>query len=186
MRKPNARDRILETASRLFFKRGYSEVGINEIIDKADTAKASFYQHFPSKEALCEAWLSAVHERSECSRTEILESDATAVEKIDLYFQQLEQFMKQSDFRGCPYSNTGALASEGCEGIVDQIQSHKKSIREFFRGVCHQQLQDREKADRLGDRIFLLYSGATTECQNLQDLWPVREARAAALGLVLN
>lgn len=33
MRKPNAKERILEVASKLFHERGYSEVGINEIID---------------------------------------------------------------------------------------------------------------------------------------------------------
>ncbi len=64
MKKPNARDRILETAGELFFQRGYSGVGINEIIEKAGTAKASFYQHFPSKESLCEAWLQEMHDRS--------------------------------------------------------------------------------------------------------------------------
>ncbi|MCB1236560.1 MAG: TetR family transcriptional regulator, partial [Verrucomicrobiae bacterium] len=31
MKKPNARERILETAARLFQERGFSEVGINEI-----------------------------------------------------------------------------------------------------------------------------------------------------------
>ncbi len=78
MRKANAKERILETAGKLFFQHGYSEVGINEIIAKAETAKASFYQHYPSKEALCEAWLSNVHDRSEMSRAEMLESDKTA------------------------------------------------------------------------------------------------------------
>jgi AcrR family transcriptional regulator len=184
MRKPNARERILETASRLFFKRGYSEVGINEIIEKAETAKASFYQHYPSKEALCEAWLSHVHDKSEVSRSEILEMERPASEKLELYFDQLETFMKQSEFRGCPYSNTGAVSDESCSGILEQIQGHKESIRRFFREICFQHCGDREKADRDGDRLFVLYSGATTECQNMKDLWPVHSARAAALELL--
>ncbi|MDB2496353.1 hypothetical protein N9X25_04320 [Verrucomicrobiales bacterium] len=33
MRKPNAKERILEAASKLFHERGYSEIRINEIID---------------------------------------------------------------------------------------------------------------------------------------------------------
>jgi AcrR family transcriptional regulator len=80
MRKPNAKERILETASKLFHERGYSEVGINEIIEKAETAKASFYQHYSSKEVLCEAWLQSVHDRSEDSRAEFLVTDCSPSE----------------------------------------------------------------------------------------------------------
>ena len=132
MRKANAKERILETAGDLFFRHGYSEVGINEIIAKAETAKASFYQHFPSKEALCEAWLSDVHQRSEKSRTEILNSEATPGEKLGLYFDQLKTFMMNSEYRGCPYSNTGAVSGEECTGIIKQIREHKASIRRFL------------------------------------------------------
>lgn len=184
MRKPNAKERILDTAGKLFFRHGYSEVGINEIIAKAETAKASFYQHYPSKEALCEAWLSDVHDRSEMTRGEILESESSPADKIGLYFDQLKTFMKESEFRGCPYSNTGAVSSGECSGILEQIQGHKESIREFLRDICFQQSGDRSRANHLGDRIFLLYSGATTECQNLKEIWPVEVAREAALELI--
>lgn len=184
MRKPNAKERILETAGRLFHKRGYSEVGINEIIDKAETAKASFYQHYPSKEALCEAWLSNVHDRSEIGRAEILEKDISPSEKVEIYFNQLEQFMSQSEFRGCPYSNTGAVSDKECTGIVEQIRGHKESIRNFFHQIAEERFGEAEKAQSVGDRLFLLYSGATTESQNLKTLWPVQVARAGAIELL--
>ncbi|MDF1849420.1 MAG: TetR/AcrR family transcriptional regulator [Verrucomicrobiales bacterium] len=184
MRKPNAKERILETAGELFHKRGYSEVGINEIIAAAETAKASFYQHYPSKESLCEAWLSSVHERSEIGRAEILEKEISPSEKVALYFDHLEQFMTNSEFRGCPYSNTSAVSDEGCTGIVEQIQGHKESIREFFHQICLEKFENAEEAQRIGDRIFLLYSGAATESQNLKSLWPVQEARAGAVDLL--
>tara|TARA_R110002096_G_scaffold401702_1_gene598701 strand:- start:907 stop:1467 length:561 start_codon:yes stop_codon:yes gene_type:complete len=186
MGKSNAKDRILDTASRLFHKKGYSEVGINEIIEKAETAKASFYAHYPSKEALCEAWLSTVHEKSENHRTDIVKSPIKPAEKLDNYFGDLESFMNNSQFRGCPYSNTGAVSDGSCSGILNQIQDHKESIRQFFRAICQQQFDDPNHADAIGDRIFLLYSGATTEAQNLKNIWPVTVARQAAIELISN
>ncbi|MCI1779635.1 MAG: TetR/AcrR family transcriptional regulator [Bacteroidales bacterium] len=48
---PNTKDRIIETAFKLFLTRGYS-VGINEIINKSDTSKGTFYHYFKSKEKL--------------------------------------------------------------------------------------------------------------------------------------
>jgi len=184
MKKPNARERILETASELFHRRGYSEVGINEIIAKAETAKASFYQHYPSKEVLCEAWLSHLHERSEAGRKAILESQSSPAEKVEAYFDHLSAFMHESDFRGCPYSNTGAVSDEGCQGIVREIRGHKQSIRDFFHKICREAFSNSERADQIGDRIFLLYSGAAIEAQNLREDWPILAAREAAVEML--
>ena len=186
MRKPNARERILETAGELFFQRGYSEVGINEIIEKAGTAKASFYQHYPSKESLCEAWLQAMHDRSEIFRAELLASVGNPAEKLARYFDQLETYMENSQFRGCPYSNTSAVSDEQCCGIIEQIRSHQESIRQFFRALTALHISDPVKAAEMGDRIFVRYSGATGEAQNLKSMWPVRAARAAALEIFEN
>ncbi len=186
MRKPNARERILETAGELFFQRGYSEVGINEIIEKAGTAKASFYQHYPSKESLCEAWLKAMHDRSETFRSELLESQGTPAEKLARYFDALESYIENNQFRGCPYSNTGAVSDEQCCGIIEQIRSHKESIRQFFRVLASLHFPSPKRAAEMGDRVFVLYSGATGEAQNLKAMWPVHTARSAALELFQN
>jgi AcrR family transcriptional regulator len=51
MSKP--RERILSTAMLLFHKQGFNSTGINQIIEEAEVSKASFYQHFRSKDDLC-------------------------------------------------------------------------------------------------------------------------------------
>ncbi|PAW64552.1 MAG: hypothetical protein B9S36_02320 [Verrucomicrobiia bacterium Tous-C2TDCM] len=184
MRKPNAKDRILETAGELFFQRGYSGVGINEIIEKAGTAKASFYQHFPSKESLCEAWLQDMHDRSSVHHGELLASGLPPQEMAAACFTRLADFLKAGDFRGCPYSNTGAVSDENCFGIVKLIRVHKESTRIFFRKIASLAIPDEGRAATIGDRLFLLYSGATAEAQNLKCLWPVEIAGEAAVELL--
>lgn len=185
MGKPNARERILEAAGRLFHQQGYSNVGINEIIKQAETAKASFYQHFPSKEALCEAWLEEVHDHSEETRKVILEDQATTPEqKLNNYFDALSEYLVHSDFRGCPYTNTGAMIDIESKGVMEQIKCHKESIRDFFEAILEQKFGKTEQVAILAKQIFLIYSGATTEAQNLRDLWPVESARSATLALL--
>jgi len=184
MKKPNARDRILETAAELFFQRGYSGVGINEIIDKAGTAKASFYQHFPSKESLCEAWLQAMHDRSSDYHAGLLASGLPPREMAAAYFARLADFLKAGDFRGCPYSNTGAVSDENCRGIANLIRLHKEATRDFFRRIASLAIPEAPRAAAIGDRLFVLYSGATSEAQNLKSLWPVEVARDAAIELL--
>lgn len=184
MRKPNAKERILETAGELFFQRGYSAVGINEIIEKAGTAKASFYQHYPSKESLCEAWLKAIHQRSLERQESLLARDTTPDQKLGAYFDMLGQFLTESDFRGCPYSNTSAVLDVNCPKIVDLIRVHKEATRCFLRKITALAFDFTERAEIIGDCIFLLYSGATTEAQNLRDIWPVTVAKTIALELM--
>src|SRR6478735_9827045 len=50
-------DRILATAYELFSRRGIRGVGVNELISSSGVSKATFYRHFPSKDALVLAFL---------------------------------------------------------------------------------------------------------------------------------
>lgn len=59
----SARERILETALRLFYAHGTRGVGIDRIIAESGVAKMSFYNHFPSKADLVAAFLDERHRR---------------------------------------------------------------------------------------------------------------------------
>ena len=53
MKHSEVKNRIIETASSLFYKNGYNATGINEIISETGIAKATLYNHFKSKEDIC-------------------------------------------------------------------------------------------------------------------------------------
>src|SRR6266545_3180182 len=53
----SARDRILDTASELFYRDGYQAVGIDTIIARSGVAKMTLYRHFRSKDDLIAAYL---------------------------------------------------------------------------------------------------------------------------------
>src|SRR5512138_2489128 len=50
--KRESRDKILESARRLFNKRGFSEVSIDEIMENAGLTRGGFYRHFRDKDEL--------------------------------------------------------------------------------------------------------------------------------------
>ena len=185
-KKAPARDRLLETAAMLFTQRGFSAVGIDEIIDRAGTAKASFYRYFPSKEHLVEAWLAEIHEGVEKRQRDLLEGDLSPTEKLEACFDSLGTYLEEHDFRGCPYSNSCAVANVEERRIRRQIELHKEARRVFFRKVAFEMSGKEPDADRLGDQLFVLFAGAATESQNLRSLWPVEVAKTAALELCSN
>ncbi len=59
-----ARERILATAYRLFYREGIRATGIDKVIAEAGgVTKVTFYRHFPSKDALILAYLELRHQR---------------------------------------------------------------------------------------------------------------------------
>src|SRR5678816_4532282 len=56
------RERLLGTASRIFYAEGINTVGVSRLVEEADVTLATFYRHFPSKQDLVLAYLQSVHD----------------------------------------------------------------------------------------------------------------------------
>jgi AcrR family transcriptional regulator len=61
-RKRQTREKLLQAAMELMAERGMDGVAINEITERADVGFGTFYNHFPSKEAIYAALISQVFE----------------------------------------------------------------------------------------------------------------------------
>lgn len=172
----------MSAAASLFGERGYECVGINEIIAKAGIAKATFYQHFPSKEQLCAAWLREEAERSVEAQHRLLSDPRPVVERLEERFDGLKSWLEVGNFAGCPFCVTAAMTQPD-SGLRVPVEEYREQAREFWRELASQHEPAKKKARQLGDAWFLLYTGAATEAQNVRALWPVKRAKRAALAL---
>ncbi|WP_136612232.1 TetR/AcrR family transcriptional regulator [Sinomonas albida] len=100
-RKP-ARERILETAYGLFAARGVRDVGVDEIISHSGSAKATFYRHFPSKEALVLAYMDRWYQVRHDMIEEAIEHTDTPDDAILTAFNVLDDWFS----RGADEVNT--------------------------------------------------------------------------------
>ena len=91
--KPAMKDRILETADRLFYLQGIRAVGVDTIAAEIGISKRTLYNHFPSKDALIAAYL---ERRFVAPRP----SDKSPVEQILGTFDRLERGFASKGFRG--------------------------------------------------------------------------------------
>ena len=105
------KERILETADRLFYLQGIRAVGVDTIAAEIGISKRTLYNHFPSKDALIAAYL-------ERRFVQPRPSDKSPVEQILGTFDALERRFASKDFRGCPFVN--AVAELGTEDQLRQ------------------------------------------------------------------
>lgn len=82
------RSRILETATRLFYQKGYERTSIQDILDEMDLSKGGFYHHFESKlqllDALCEAQM---RENSRQMREAVKALDGDALAQCNVLYE---------------------------------------------------------------------------------------------------
>ena len=125
MKKPTARDAIVKTAARLFYKQGYSNTGINQIIEEAGVAKSTLYQRFRSKENLLLTYLDETGAATITALSNAASSATTPKEKLLAIFDYLEEMTTQPEFYGCHFLNIVYEMPEGEERARQQIKKQK-------------------------------------------------------------
>jgi len=138
-----ARGRILETASRLFYRHGIRAVGIDRIIAESGVAKMSFYRHFPAKDDLVRTFLTLRHERwlgGFQARLAACEPRLPAVADV------LMAWFQEPDYRGCAFINAMAEVGDGIPGVADIVRDHKASVQQALADWLRPRLESRAEA----------------------------------------
>ncbi|WP_438970031.1 TetR/AcrR family transcriptional regulator, partial [Methylophaga sp.] len=107
----NKRQKLIEEAFDLFYKKGIHSVGINQILKQANVAKKTLYSYFNSKEALLEAVLQY---RDECFLVwmdSAMQSVKPGKPALLVMFDALDDWFHNrvptlSRFNGCFFINT--------------------------------------------------------------------------------
>ncbi len=92
------RTRILDVAEHLFYTEGIRATGTEKIMAVSDVAKATFYRHFESKDALVLAYL----DRSAQAFWDFL-SSPTPPEDVHQALVKIDRMANRPDVTGCPF-----------------------------------------------------------------------------------
>ena len=126
----DVRDNILATGQRLMAGKGYSAVGLNEILTAAGVPKGSFYHYFGSKDAFGEALLDSYFEDY------LAEIDVTLAlpglnmaQRVLRYFEVWQQTQSFFDCQG------KCLAVKMAAEVADLSEAMRLSIRRGTSGI---------------------------------------------------
>ncbi len=180
--RKSARERVLETATALFYREGIRAVGIDRVIAESGVAKMSLYRNFASKDELVVAFLEAADRRYWEWWDEAMARHAgdPAGQVVGL-FASLARRVTSPSYRGCPFINTAAELPDRAHPARAVCLAHKRKLRQRLRDLARR-LGAREPG-RLADQLHLLIEGAYSSSQTLGADFPAAAIEGAAAAL---
>ena len=97
------RQRVLDTAAKLFYRDGVRAVGVDRIASESGVAKMTLYYHFGSKDDLVAAWL---RQRDEEWMSWLRDAvGRRRGHRLLAVFDALREWFEMPTFRGCAFVN---------------------------------------------------------------------------------
>lgn len=160
------RERILHTASDLFYRDGARAVGVDLIVERAGIAKTSLYRHFKTKDDLLAAFLEREDEQfwqQWDSVARLHREDPKA--ELDAHMTWIGERLGRDGYRGCPQLNMAAEFSDAQHPARLVALSHKKELRNRLKGIAERLRAPRP--NELAAQLVLLVNGAFVSSQTI-------------------
>ncbi|GAA2489546.1 TetR/AcrR family transcriptional regulator [Winogradskya humida] len=173
----SARERLLETADRLFYAEGIHAVGIDRILEESGVAKGSLYYNFGGKDDLVRAYLRRQHAGWVAAITARTAQQTEPRAKILAAFEALVPIFASPTFVGCAFHHAAAEAHAGSTEDL-AVKEFRTWLYELFAAPVDQGGYDNPQ--RLVAQLVQLFDGANMTAAADHDQQAAEHARAAA------
>ena len=118
----------MRAAAELFYRHGIHATGVAALVDAAHVSTRTFYQHFPTKNSLVEAYLHGFDADTPiASEQQLGRDDLTASERLLAIFDPLESD-QAIVLRGCPFHNAAVEAAGEMPDVAQLVKHHKQAF----------------------------------------------------------
>jgi TetR/AcrR family transcriptional repressor of nem operon len=168
LQEHDSRSTILATGQKIMGQKGFSAVGLTEILKGAGVPKGSFYHYFASKDAFGEAMLSAYFDGYHADMDALFAKPGlTGAERLMLYFAAWRENQSAYDCQGrCLAVKLGAEVADlsepmrlalkaGTNGIISRMAQAIEA------GVADGSLSIEERTADLAASLYYLWLGAS-------------------------
>jgi AcrR family transcriptional regulator len=153
-------DRLVATASELFYREGVRAVGIQRVIEEAGVAKASLYAHFESKDELVAACL----DQRICKwrahvDAHLAQSALDARGKLLLLFDLQVEWIRSPEFRGCPLQSVGTEIADPAHPAKRVMAGHRQWLHDLVTTLARD--AGLQPLEEVVGALIVLYDGAS-------------------------
>jgi len=155
----DVRERILDTASGLFYREGVRAVGVDLVVAAAGVAKTSLYRHFRTKDDLIAAFLKREDEDFWRVWGEVADKHrADPAVELDAHMAWIAERVARPRYRGCPQLNVAAEFPQADHPARLVATAHKTELRDRLLGIA--QRLGVARAETLAGQLAVLINGA--------------------------
>ena len=160
------RERILSVASDLFYRHGIRAIGVEKIIEAAETNKMTLYRHFSSKDELVAEYLRRLAQEATSSWDQLeANHPGDPGAQLRAWLEDMATHVASGDERGCPLANAAVELPEKDHPARRVIEAFKTAQRERLIQLCASAAL--AEPDMLADELFLLLEGARVTAQSM-------------------
>ena len=152
------KEKLFETAARLFYQHGYRATGVDTIAAESGVGKMTLYRHYPSKDDLIVAFLKQSDADFWSYFEQATQAAPTPRGKLLAFFEALQGYVTSPACYGCPFIN---VASEypAVDHPGHQVAlAHKQAVRARFNHLAEEAGAPQTQA--LANALLLLMDGA--------------------------
>ncbi len=136
--KTPTRQRLIDAAVRRFYRDGFRNVGIDQILSDVGISKTAFYKHFESKEDLMLAaledqnrWLQVTFRAMICER-----GGPTPVGQLYALLDVVEHVVESDSFQGCIFVNVAMEFPLAHEPAHVAAAQNKQAIEDIVHSIA--------------------------------------------------
>ena len=180
--------RILETAEKLFYRKGYEDTSIQDILDEMKLSKGGFYHHFESKlqllDALCQMQM---QDNGDRMRAAVQAAEGDAVAQLNALYSWCSFWQEDKlDFAGLVLR---AAYQGGSVQIRDSLrQAMLSAARPLIREIIHAGVEQKKfftrYPDEIGELLLLLFANLNDEIAMQMAEGKAESALSGILGLL--
>ncbi len=171
-----SRKKIIAAAEQLFYARGFTAVGMDELRAESGIPLKRLYRLFPSKEAIVEEVLFVWQGMWTSGLTGQVESTQVPRERLLAVYDFLAGWFTSEGFRGCAFINSFGEVGGASGNITSIIRNQKKHFQDYLAELA----DDLGAPASLAPQLAILAEGAITTAAIAASAEPARQARAAA------
>ena len=179
-----AAERILDTASKLFYQKGIRATGVDSIAAESGMTKMTLYACYGSKEELVRVYLARRDQRWREWLKEAVERRAhrEGPRRPLVVFDALGERFADPEFRGCAFINAMAeLDDREHPGYIAAAQ-HKAKVQDYVRTLLEE--SGYRDSGALARRFMVLIDGAMVTASRERRPEAARHAKEMATSLL--
>ena len=156
----DTRQKLMEAAFTRFYRDGFRNVGIDQILADVGISKTAFYKHFESKEDLMVAALENHHHKIENEFLAMVRQRGgdSPLSQLRALFDAVENILESEQFRGCVFVNASIEFPLPHEPAHVAAAKSKAAFEQMVREIAEQAGADDPAA--LAQELMLIMEGA--------------------------